>query len=152
VHEERTTVLREGVLLQLFVAGQLAGALLESELGDTMRPDRFAVQSVIGAMGPITPTELARRLGMAPTTISSWLARLERAGSAQRHPNPVDGRSQLIELTPKGRRELNRALPGFRRAIERVLDALDGDVDAVLAGSARLVDALRQALAETANS
>ena len=31
-------VLREGVLLQLFVAGQLAGDLLRAELGDVFRP------------------------------------------------------------------------------------------------------------------
>lgn len=145
-------VLREGVLLQLFVAGQLAGDLLRAEIGDTMKPDRFAVQSVIGALGPITPTELARRVGMAPTTISSWLSRLEGAGAVRRWPNPDDGRSQLVELTRQGRDEIQRAMPGFRRAIERVLEALDGDVDAVLTGSARLVDALRQALGESTNS
>lgn len=145
-------VLREGVLLQLFVAGQLAGDLLSAELGGTMKPDRFAVQSVIGALGPITPTELARRVGMAPTTISSWLSRLERAGAIRRRPNPEDGRSQLVELTRQGREELQDAMPGFRRAIARVLEALDDDVDAVLAGSARLVEALREALGENTNS
>ena len=144
--------LREGVLLQVFVAGQLAADLLREELGPVMTPDRFAVQSVIGALGPLTPSELARRLGMAPTTISSWLARLEQAGAVRRRPNPDDGRSQLVEVTTRGRSELNDALPGFGRAITRVVDALGPDVDAVLAGSQRLADALRSVLAENTSS
>jgi DNA-binding MarR family transcriptional regulator len=143
---------REGVLLQLFVAGQLAGDLLRVELGGTMRPDRFAVLSVIGVLGPITPTELARRLGMAPTTVSTWLARLETDGVAIRRRNPDDGRSQLVELTDRGRRELRRAMPDFKRAIDRVRDELGDDVEAVLFGLDRLVAALRALVAETTNS
>jgi DNA-binding MarR family transcriptional regulator len=54
-----------------------------------MNPDRFAVQSMIGALGPITPTELARRVGLAPTTISSWLSRLEGEGAVRRRPTPT---------------------------------------------------------------
>jgi len=107
---------------------------------------------VIGALGPLTPSELARRLGMAPTTISSWLARLEQAGAVRRRPNPDDGRSQLVEVTTRGRSELDDALPGFGRAITRVVNALGPDVDAVLAGSQRLADALRSVLAENTSS
>jgi DNA-binding MarR family transcriptional regulator len=143
---------REGVLLQLFVAGQLAGDLLRVELGATMRPDRFAVLSVIGILGPTTPTELARRLGMAPTTVSTWLARLELDGAVIRRRNPDDGRSQLVELTDRGRRELRSAMPDFKRAIDRVRDELGHDVDAVLSGLDRLVAALRALVAETTNS
>src|SRR5512134_3328730 len=106
---EEVTELRPGILLQVFVAGQLAGDLLRAEFGQTMSPDRFAVQSMIGALGPITPGELARRLGMAPTTVSSWLARLERDGVVGRSPNPDDGRSQLVELTARGRAQLDEA-------------------------------------------
>jgi DNA-binding MarR family transcriptional regulator len=136
----------------VFVAGQLAHDLLEAELGDAMSPDRFAVQSVIGALGPLTPSDLARTLGMAPTTVSTWLTRLEADGALRRRPNPHDGRSQLLQLTPRGRRQLDRAFPGFQRAIRRVLDALGGDVDAVLAGNARLVDVLRGLLDKDTNS
>jgi DNA-binding MarR family transcriptional regulator len=107
---------------------------------------------VIGVLGPITPTELARRLGMAPTTVSTWLARLETDGVAIRRRNPDDGRSQLVELTDRGRRELRRAMPDFKRAIDRVRDELGDDVEAVLFGLDRLVAALRALVAETTNS
>ena len=143
---------REGPLLQVFVAGQLAGELLRRELGETTTGPRFAVVSVIGALGPITPTELARRLGMAPTTVSSWLARLEGEAVAERRANPADGRSQLIELTETGRRELRTALPEFDRAATRVRDALGEDLDEVLDALDRLVEGLRVALGESAIS
>jgi DNA-binding MarR family transcriptional regulator len=138
---------REGPLLQVFVAGQLAGDLLRAELGPTFAGDRFAVVSVIGALGPITPSELARRLGMAPTTVSSWLARLEADGAAARRPNPDDGQSQLVELTPAGRGEPSRAMPDFRRAVTRVRSALGEELDDVLDGLDKLVAALRGAVA-----
>jgi DNA-binding MarR family transcriptional regulator len=141
---------REGPLLQVFVADQLAGEILKRELGATTAGDRFAVPSVIGALGPITPTELARRLGMAPTTVSSWLVRLERIAS--RHANPDDGRSQLVELTEDGRRELETAMPAFRRAVGRVRDALGDELDDVLDALDRLVEALRAVLTEDTNS
>ena len=143
---------REGPLLQVFVADQLAGDLLKRELGATTSGDRFAVLSVVGALGPITPTELARRLGMAPTTVSSWLVRLERERIASRHANPDDGRSQLVELTEDGRRELQTAMPAFRRAVGRVRDALGDELDDVLDALDRLVEALRAVLAEDTNS
>ena len=143
---------REGPLLQVYVAGQLAGDLLREELGTTITGERFALLSVIGALGPITPSDLARRLGMAPTTVSTWLARLEADGSARRRPNPGDGRSQLIELTTTGREELQRSMPDFRRAVGRVRAALGDDLDEVLNGLDRLVAALRATLAEDTKS
>ena len=143
---------REGPLLQVYVAGQLVGDLLREELGTTISGERFALLSVIGALGPITPSDLARRLGMAPTTVSTWLARLEADGSARRNPNPGDGRSQLIELTAAGREELQRSMPDFRRAVGRVRAALGDDLDEVLNGLDRLVAALRTTLAEDTKS
>ena len=143
---------REGPLLQVFVADQLVGDLLRRELGAATTGGRFAVLSVIGALGPITPTELARRLGMAPTTVSSWLVRLEHEGVASRHANPDDGRSQLVELTEDGRRELQAVMPDFGRAVGRVRDALGDDLDDVLDALDRLVEVLRAVLAANTSS
>ena len=96
--------------------------------------------------------ELARRLGMAPTTVSTWLARLERDGATSRRPNPEDRRSYLVEVTESGRAELRGAMPAFRRALESVRAELGEDLDDVLFGLERLVAALRAAVAETTTS
>ena len=143
---------REGILLQAFAVQQLSGDLLRAEMGDTMSPPRFAVQSVVGALGPLTPGELARRLGMAPTTVSSWIGRLESDGAVARTRNAEDGRSVLLELTPRGREQLAAAMPHFRRAILALHDALGDDVDAVADGLDLLVDALRATLAASTTS
>jgi DNA-binding MarR family transcriptional regulator len=143
---------REGILLQAFAIQQLSGDLLRAELGETMSPPRFGVQSVIGAVGPITPRDLAGRLGMAPTTVSSWIARLEEDGAVRRTPNAEDGRSVLLELTPKGREQIDAAVPHFRRAIVALNEALGEDVEAVWEAQDRLIQALRATLAASTTS
>lgn len=143
---------REGILLQAFAIQHLSGDLLRAELGETMSPSRFGVQSVIGALGPITPGELAGRLGMAPTTVSSWIARLENDGALTRTPNADDGRSVLLELTPAGHEQLREAMPHFRRAILGLNEALGDDVEAVWDAQDRLIAALRTTLADSTRS
>ena len=143
---------REGILLQAFAIQHLSGDLLRAELGETMSPARFGVQSVIGAVGPITPGDLAGRLGMAPTTVSSWIARLEDDGAITRTRNAEDGRSVLVELTDQGRAELREAMPSFRRAILALHDALGDDVETVWQGQTLFIDALRHVLASSTTS
>ena len=146
------TTFREGILLQAYAVQQLSGDLLRAELGETMSPPRFALQSVVGALGPLTPGELASRLGMAPTTVSSWIGRLESEGALTRTRNEQDGRSILVDLTPLGREQLREAMPHFRRAIVALNDALGAEVETVWQGQALLIDALRKVLASSTTS
>src|SRR5512141_176703 len=91
------------VLFRLFILGQLADDLLSRAMvGLTLNPNDFAVQSAIRAFQPITPTRLAALLGMPPTTLSSYLRRLEARRQIKRRPNPEDGRSSLLEMTKTG--------------------------------------------------
>jgi DNA-binding MarR family transcriptional regulator len=143
---------REGILLQAFAVQQLAGNLLRAELGDTMAPPRFAFQSLLGVRGPMTPGELARVLGMAPTTVSSWINRLEGEGAVTRTRNAEDGRSVLVELTQLGREQLDEAMPHFRRAYLALHDALGDDAETVWESLAILIEALRTALASSTRS
>jgi DNA-binding MarR family transcriptional regulator len=143
---------REGILLQVFAVQQLAGELLRAELGETMAPPRFAFQSLLGVRGPQTPGELATTLGMAPTTVSSWIGRLEQEGALTRTPNAEDGRSVIVELTPLGHEQLAEAIPHFRRAYVALHDALGEDADAVWESLSTLIEALRTALASSTPS
>lgn len=141
------------LLLQVFVAGQLVDDLLSRELGTVgSTPSRFAVESVIGVFGPITPTDLARRLGMAPTTLSTWLRRLRAEGRIVQRPNPADGRSTLVELTPAGREAFEQAGPRFRVALDALFAELGDRRGPVLDGIDELVEALRRTVADTTSS
>ena len=135
------------ILLRMFTTGQLANQLLARELDPLgISPNQFGVTSVIGVFGPITPTELAGRLGMAPTTLSAWIRRLTDAGHVRRTPNPDDGRSYLLELTEAGREAMAEAGPRFETALRTLETELGDEVGAVGDAGAALEAALRRVL------
>jgi DNA-binding MarR family transcriptional regulator len=137
------------ILLQSFITGQLAAELLRRELDAAgMTPNQFGVQSVIGAFGPVTPTDLAARLGMAAPTVSAWIKRLSEDGQVERKPHPTDGRSYLLEVTPAGRAALDEAVPHFGAALRKIEAALGDDLDVAWEGGRRFEEALRAALAD----
>ncbi|SOB88508.1 MarR family winged helix-turn-helix transcriptional regulator [Streptomyces sp. 1331.2] len=47
--------------------------------------------------GPLTARELGEHSGLAPASVTGLVDRLQRKGFARRVPNPLDGRSVLIE-------------------------------------------------------
>jgi DNA-binding MarR family transcriptional regulator len=135
------------VLLQSFVTGQLASELLRRELEPVgMTPNQFGVQSVIRAFGPLTPTALAARLGMAAPTVSAWVKRLSASGQVRKLPHPTDGRSYLLEVTASGAEALDAAYPGFGTALHRLESALGPELEPVWEAGTRFEAALRTAL------
>lgn len=127
------------VLFEVFWTQQKRKRLIEVALADTgLPPEDYPFYVLIGAEGPWTPTGLAARLSMPLSTVIFRVKRLERRGHAERVPNPDDGRSFLIRLTPKGKRLLDRARPAFRDYAEAVESRLGG----------KRVTAIRTALVE----
>jgi DNA-binding MarR family transcriptional regulator len=136
--------IRTNVLLQVFIVGELSGELLGRELRETgLTPDHFAVLSVISSIGPITPTDLSRVLGMPPTTVSTWVRRLSARRQITRKVNPDDGRSALLEVTPVGRSAIDDAQPIFRRLLGEVEEALGARREGVVDGLVELQEVLR---------
>src|SRR5580765_1025363 len=109
------------VLFEVFWTNQQRQRLIENALAGTDLPrEDYPFYVMIGAEGPWTPTGLAARLFMPLSTVIFRVKRLEQRGHAERVPNPDDGRSFLIRLTPKGKRLLDRARPAFRDYAEAV--------------------------------
>ena len=109
------------VLFEVFWTQQKRKRLIEVALAETdLPPEDYPFYVLIGAEGPWTPTGLAARLGMPLSTVIFRVKRLERREHAERVPNPEDGRSFLIRLTPKGKRLLDLARPAFRDYAEAV--------------------------------
>jgi DNA-binding MarR family transcriptional regulator len=127
------------VLFEVFWAQQKRKQLIASALADVDLPaEDYPIYVLVGAEGPWTPTGLADRLKMPLSTVLFRVKRVEARGDAERVPNPDDGRSFLIRLTPKGERLLEVARPAFRNYAEAVEARLGND----------RVEALRRALVE----
>jgi DNA-binding MarR family transcriptional regulator len=109
------------ILFEVFWTQQKRKRLVEAALeGIELPPEDYPFYVTIGADGPLTPTGLAEVLELPLSTVTFRVRRLERRGHAERVPNPDDGRSFLIRLTPKGRRLLGKARPRFRQYAEAV--------------------------------
>lgn len=63
-----------------------------------------AALEALGAEGPLRLSDLSRRLGIAPSTLTRNLSRLEDQGFVAREADPGDARSARVSLTARGRR------------------------------------------------
>lgn len=138
---------RRNVLFRLFILGQLANDLVDTAMRrEKLSPNGFAVASAIRVFQPVTPTQLADVLGMRPTTLSTYLRRLEARRHIRRRPNPEDGRSSLLEVTKLGERYVVAGLPALRGSIAQVHEHLDYPPEELDLALDRLEDAMRRAL------
>jgi DNA-binding MarR family transcriptional regulator len=91
-------------------------------------------------------SDLGTRLGIAPSTLTRNLARLEERGLIRKEPDPIDGRAQRVALTDSGfaaAREVRRQEENFARS---VLDRLPrGSTVDALATLENLLNAVRSA-------
>src|ERR1700720_268978 len=72
---------------------------------DGIRPAQ-AVALVPLTAGGLHASDLADRLGVSRQAVAQAITVLERHGYVTRVPNPVDARTRIIELTPRGRQAL----------------------------------------------
>jgi DNA-binding MarR family transcriptional regulator len=124
------------ILFEVFWTQQMRKRLVATALAGVDLPaEDYPFYVMIGAEGPWTPTGLAERLMMPLSTVLFRFRGLERRGHAERVPNPDDGRSFLIRLTPEGQRLLDEARPAFRAYAEAVEARLGKEqVDALTSG------------------
>jgi DNA-binding MarR family transcriptional regulator len=96
--------------------------------------------------GSLSLGALGRRLGVTPSTLSRNVDRLEAAGLVRRRPDPGDGRSLRVSLTPKGEaaaRELEAQEVAFAH---QVLERLPSERrEAVSRAFRELLSAVREA-------
>ena len=72
---------------------------------DGIRPAQ-AVALVPLAAGGLHASDLADRLRVSRQAVAQAITGLERHGYVTRAPNPLDARTRIIELTPRGRHAL----------------------------------------------
>lgn len=133
------------LLFDFFVTSQRLRRVLTDGLEEAgMRPDEYAVYSLLLEQGPLTATEMAELLGMPLTTVLDYLKDMTHAGHLVRTSHPFDGRAVQLSLNRAGlaaQRRANRHWEVVRRQIEenlsvplpeirKALHALDDSADA----------------------
>jgi len=123
-------LVRGAIVNELLTAGRYALELSAVELrADGVDPDEYGPLSFVGVMQPVTRTKLAEATGRPRTTQRDIVRRLIERGHVRDVPNPSDGRSTLLELTPAGQAIFDRGQPAFLRALRRIDAALGGKLD-----------------------
>jgi len=96
--------------------------------------------------GGLRLSDLGKRLGIAPSTLTRNLARLEERGLIQKEPDPIDGRAQLVALTERGFEAADGVIRQEEVFARSVLDRLpQGSTADVLATLENLLTAVRSA-------
>ena len=113
----------------------------EERLGEQLtvnQTDLAAMEHLIQD-GPLTPTELARRLGLTTAAMTTSIDRLTAVGHVTRSPNPADRRGILVVPAPASvGRAMGMLLPMIM-GIDRVLDSYDEAQREVIASYLREV-------------
>jgi DNA-binding MarR family transcriptional regulator len=83
------------------LAGRLLVRELERHLAPIgLSPGHMPVLLALEDGAALTQKALADRAGVEQATMTATLTRMERDGLVSRRPNPGDGRSTLVALTP----------------------------------------------------
>lgn len=117
-HEAATA--DEAVLLLAMSLGRTLRSRLPNEIAD---PALLPLLWALGCDGNQRLSDLAARLRLDASTVSRYVARLERLGLAHRTEDPDDRRATRLSLSPAGRRATDAAM---QRRREVVADALRG--------------------------
>ena len=94
----------------------------------------------------VTPTALAKHLGVTSASMTALLDRLERVGAVERVPHPSDRRSLVITATPLAERTVGAPVVAFQEATRQIAaDLSDEDHAAVMSFLRKLTEAADRA-------
>lgn len=132
------------LLFDFFVTAQRLRRVLSEGLASSgMRPDEYAVYSLLFEKGPLTATEMAELLAMPLSTVLDYLKAMTAAGHLVRTSHPFDGRALQLSLNRSGiaaqrqanadwevvRKEIEGGLSMQADLVRRALRALDDSAD-----------------------
>jgi DNA-binding MarR family transcriptional regulator len=85
---------------------------------------RTKVLSRLHEQGPTRQNVLAAEFGLSPHSITDIVDSLERAGMAERRPDPTDRRAKLVAITKAGEAGLEVANVTKHRLLQHIFGAL----------------------------
>lgn len=113
----------------------------EQRLGDqlTVNPTDLAAMEHLIQDGPLTPTELASRLGVTTAAMTTSIDRLTAVGHVTRSPNPADRRGILVVPAEASIGKAMSMLLPMIMGIDRILQSYDDEQREVIASYLRQV-------------
>ena len=138
------TIPGDNVLLQLFRTLQPIRELMATTVAGTgLTSDEFAVLGAIGVLGPTSPSDVASALGVPRTSMSRYVGSFLDRGLVARAPNPEDGRSYLLEVTPRAKELQGVIAPRIRAVVGALGRASSVPLDELNAALVELETAAR---------
>lgn len=112
--------------------------------GEGLSPTQGQILAVLSLEGPLSGTELSKRLGVSLPTISDSARVLVEKGLVQKKPDERHPRASLIELTPGGRvrAEKARSWPEFLASAVSTLS--ESEQEAFLSGLIKMIRTLQE--------
>ncbi|MFF1573084.1 MarR family transcriptional regulator [Leifsonia sp. NPDC058292] len=110
-------------------------ALLNNQVGARvdLRPLDLDCLDVVAIHGPMSPSDLARRAGLHPATITGILDRLEKSGWIARERDDADRRAVKIRALPDRAGELFQLYSGMNDSMDEIFADYDDAQLATLA-------------------
>jgi DNA-binding MarR family transcriptional regulator len=110
-------------------------ALLNNQVGARvdLRPLDLDCLDVVAIHGPLSPSDLARRAGLHPATITGILDRLEKTGWIVRERDEADRRAVRVRALPDRAGELFRLYSGMNDSMDEIFADYDDAQLATLA-------------------
>ena len=122
---------------------------LESEIArGELTPPQMAIMQMVVSHEGTSLKELSRAVGLAHSTVSGIIDRLESKGLLERRADPTDGRTTRIHSSAVVKRFVSERLPKLSQSpLERALDRASRTERAQIGNAIRR---LRELLEETA--
>jgi MarR family 2-MHQ and catechol resistance regulon transcriptional repressor len=120
---------KEVLALDLFIklsrAGDsLAGRIHQGLSAYDLTPGQFGVLEALLHLGPMSQTEIGRKLLRSSPNITTVIDNLEKGGLVRRERRADDRRVMVVSLTPKGLRTIEKIFPDHARRITELLSPL----------------------------
>ena len=129
LHQLRADI---SLLFNFFVTGQRIRRLLGEAMAPSgMKPDEYAVYSLLFERAPLTATEMSDFLGMPLSTVLDYLKAMTDAGHLSRLRHPDDGRAVQLRLSARGMAAFRRAHDYFEVVHRQFVSSLALPVDRV---------------------
>jgi DNA-binding MarR family transcriptional regulator len=111
-----------------------------ADAGHNVTPEQWSILSHLWQNDGLTQQNLANRFHRSKVAAFHLISKLEEQGLIVRLPNPGDGRSNLIYLTPQGKAVVGDLIPVAQANLDKALEGVSqSDEEAAKAVLRRII-------------